>query len=274
MHGSSSQAQRQNSAPSSKTQAPKKNSKMHTSSTQAPKQNSAHASSTQTPQQNSAHNSSTQAPKQNSAHASSTQTPQQNSAHNSSTQAPKQNSAHTSSTQIPQQNSAHTSATQAPEQNSKPQAANMQMHIPKSKAGKENTPREYICPICNLHMATRQALFKHKRRQHTTELEDSQTPQIPRCVCQLCPDFKCITIQQLVAHYQSERDQDLQIRTQTFNTEEEFHAWKTKTEKDTSSQYVRNSGSKTFKEHATTSYYCHRSGEERPRVTETSERKR
>lgn len=132
----------------------------------------------------------------------------------------------------------------------------------KAASIKASSSASRTCPYCNLVLSHRAALFKHKRRKHQAELSAAHAKNTVNllCHCQICPNFKCSAIQDLIGHYRSKHQQDMNICTKTFRDEGEFNQWKKETEKDTSSHFVKVSGSRKSKEWITSHYYCHRSG--------------
>lgn len=117
-----------------------------------------------------------------------------------------------------------------------------------------------ICEFCNIEFSGRQSLYKHKKRKHSSEQSASNTTT--HCKCNLC-SFSAHTINDLIAHYNCKHNEKFTVSTKSFKNEEEFILWKNEIEKNTSSYYVLNRGSRKNENCIISCYYCHRSGNRR-----------
>ena len=127
----------------------------------------------------------------------------------------------------------------------------------------------YTCELCNMQLSGRQALYKHKKRKHSSANVSDRTNS--HCKCNLCP-FSAHQVHELVVHYNSKHNMKFNVNSKSFNNQEEFILWKNEIEKNTSAHYVLNTSCKKTATAFVSYYYCRRSGNKR--CVETPKRSR
>ncbi|XP_042234198.1 uncharacterized protein LOC121874220 isoform X2 [Homarus americanus] len=115
----------------------------------------------------------------------------------------------------------------------------------------------YHCPICHTVVASRQSLFKHRKRKHEEVMEDCEQRKTLQCMeCSL----RFVVMKDLLGHYQAEHQRDIFLRAGHFKNKEEFMSWMKDVEKKTRARFVKHSGQTQIKHAKVDYFYCNRSG--------------
>jgi hypothetical protein len=133
------------------------------------------------------------------------------------------------------------------------QIAPLKKHSNSSKTKTYN----FSCDICEKNFNHKKHLTFHKKNHHGILNVTSKAAK----KCPLC-SFRESSKTQLHNHFTHEIE--ICLEKFEFSTKENFEVWKTSTEQNSKSQFVKECGDITCKSHKTLSYVCHRSGVYKP----------